>query len=239
MPKHSRRYSAVAERVDLDRPYQPREAIELLKETASSTKFNETMEIHLRTTADIRHADQMVRGVAVLPRGLGKRVRVLVFASGEAADIARQAGADYVGDDDLVQRIEGGWLDFEVGLAVPEVMAKIGRLGRILGRRGLMPNPRTGTMVQPRDLPRVIEEAKAGRLEFRTDRTAIIHGQFGKASFDTDALMENLAVFMDAIMRAKPEAVKGAFLRSAYMTTSMGPSVPIDIASLQALKPPE
>jgi large subunit ribosomal protein L1 len=238
MPKHSRRYSAVAERVDLDRPYQPREAIELLKETASSTKFDETMEIHLRTTADIRHADQMVRGVAVLPRGLGKRVRVLVFASGEAADIARQAGADYVGDDDLVQRIEGGWLDFEVGLAVPEVMAKIGRLGRILGRRGLMPNPRTGTMVQPRDLPRVIEEAKAGRLEFRTDRTAIIHGQFGKASFDTDALMENLAVFMDAIMRAKPEAVKGAFLRSAYMTTSMGPSVPIDIASLQALKPP-
>jgi large subunit ribosomal protein L1 len=239
MPKHSRRYSAVAERVDLDRPYQPREAIELLKETASSTKFDETMEIHLRTTADIRHADQMVRGVAVLPRGLGKRVRVLVFASGEAADIARQAGADYVGDDDLVQRIEGGWLDFEVGLAVPEVMAKIGRLGRILGRRGLMPNPRTGTMVQPRDLPRVIEEAKAGRLEFRTDRTAIIHGQFGKASFDTDALMENLAVFMDAIMRAKPEAVKGAFLRSAYMTTSMGPSVPIEVASLQALKPPE
>jgi large subunit ribosomal protein L1 len=239
MPKHSRRYSAVAERVDLDRPYQPREAIELLKETASSTKFDETMEIHLRTTADIRHADQMVRGVAVLPRGLGKRVRVLVFASGEAADIARQAGADYVGDDDLVQRIEGGWLDFEVGLAVPEVMAKIGRLGRILGRRGLMPNPRTGTMVQPRDLPRVIEEAKAGRLEFRTDRTAIIHGQFGKASFDTDALMENLAVFMDAIMRAKPEAVKGAFLRSAYMTTSMGPSVPIEVGSLQALKPPE
>jgi large subunit ribosomal protein L1 len=239
MPKHSRRYSAVAERVDPDRPYQPREAIELLKETASSTKFDETMEIHLRTTADIRHADQMVRGVAVLPRGLGKRVRVLVFASGEAADAARQAGADYVGDDDLVQRIEGGWLDFEVGLAVPEIMPKIGRLGRILGRRGLMPNPRTGTMVQPRDLPRVIEEAKAGRLEFRTDRTAIIHGQFGKAGFDTDALMENLAVFMDAVMRAKPEAVKGIFLRSAYMTTSMGPSVPIDIASLQALKPPE
>ncbi|HZA25394.1 MAG TPA: 50S ribosomal protein L1 [Dehalococcoidia bacterium] len=238
MPKHSRRYSAVAERVDTDRPYQPREAIELLKETAN-TKFDETMEIHLRTTADIRHADQMVRGVAVLPRGLGKRIRVLVFASGEAADIARQAGAEYVGDDDLVQRIEGGWLDFEVGLAVPEVMPKIGRLGRILGRRGLMPNPRTGTMVQPRDLPRVIQEAKAGRLEFRTDRTAIIHGQFGKASFDTDALMENLAVFMDSVMRAKPEAVKGVFLRSAYLTTSMGPSVPVDIASLQALKPPE
>jgi large subunit ribosomal protein L1 len=238
MTKHSRRYSAVAERVDPNRTYQPREAIELLKGTAN-TKFDETMEIHLRTAADIRHADQMVRGVAILPRGLGKKVRVLVFASGEAADIARQAGADYVGDDDLVQRIEGGWLDFEVGLAVPEVMPKIGRLGRILGRRGLMPNPRTGTMVQPRDLPRIIEEAKAGRLEFRTDRTAIIHGQIGKVSFDTDALMENLAVFMDSVMRAKPDAVKGAFLRSAYLTTSMGPSAPVDIASLQALKPPE
>jgi large subunit ribosomal protein L1 len=238
MTKHSRRYSAVAERVDPNRTYQPREAIELLKETAN-TKFDETMEIHLRTAADIRHADQMVRGVAILPRGLGKKVRVLVFASGEAADIARQAGADYVGDDDLVQRIEGGWLDFEVGLAVPEVMPKIGRLGRILGRRGLMPNPRTGTMVQPRDLPRIIEEAKAGRLEFRTDRTAIIHGQIGKVSFDTDALMENLAVFVDSVMRAKPDAVKGAFLRSAYLTTSMGPSAPVDIASLQALKPPE
>jgi large subunit ribosomal protein L1 len=238
MPKHSRRYSAVAERIDPDRNYQPQEAVELLKET-SNTKFDETMEVHLRTSADIRHADQMVRGVAVLPHGLGKRIRVLVFANGEAADIARQAGADYVGDDDLIARIEGGWLDFEVGLAVPDVMPKIGRLGRILGRRGLMPNPRTGTMVQPRDLPRVIEEAKAGRLEFRTDRTAIIHGQFGKASFSTDALMENLAVLMDSIMRTKPEAVKGSFLRSAYVTSTMGPGIPVDIGSLQALKPPE
>lgn len=238
MPRHSRRYSDVAERIDPERNYQPQEAIEVLKETAN-TKFDETMEVHLRTSADIRHADQMVRGVAVLPHGLGKRIRVLVFANGEAADIARQAGADYVGDDDLVARIEGGWLDFEVGLAVPDVMPKIGRLGRILGRRGLMPNPRTGTMVQPRDLPRIIEEAKAGRLEFRTDRTAIIHGQFGKASFSTDALMENLAVLMDSIMRAKPEAVKGSFLRSAYVTSTMGPGIPVDIGSLQALKPPE
>ena len=238
MPKHSRRYSNVAELVDRDRVYQPREAIELLKEVAN-TKFDETLEVHLRTTADTRHADQMVRGVAVLPNGLGKRVRVLVFASGEAADIARQAGADYVGDDDLVARIEGGWLDFEVGLAVPDVMPKIGRLGRILGRRGLMPNPRTGTMVQPRDLPRIIEEAKAGRLEFRTDRTSIIHGQFGKASFDTEALVENLAVLVDAIMRAKPDGVKGPFLRSAYLTSAMGPGIPLDLTSLQALKPAE
>ena len=238
MPKHSKRYSNAAEQIDAQRVYQPQEAVDLLKET-SSTKFDETMEVHLRTNADTRHADQMVRGVTVLPHGLGKQVRVLVFANGEAADIARQAGADYVGDDDLIARVEGGWVDFEVGLAVPDIMPKIGKLGRVLGRRGLMPNPRTGTMVQPRDLPRSIGEAKAGRLEFRTDRTSIIHGQFGKASFDSEDLLENLATLMDSIMRAKPEAVKGAFLRSAFVTTTMGPSVSVDISALQGLKPPE
>jgi len=238
MPKHSRRYNAAAEHVDENTNYQPLEAVELLK-TNASTKFDETMEVHLRTTADTRHADQMVRGVTVLPHGLGKVVRVLVFATGEAVDIARQAGADYVGDDDLIEKIEGGWLDFEIGLATPDVMPKIGRLGRILGRKGLMPNPRTGTMVQPRDLPRVIEEAKAGRLEYRTDRTSIIHGQFGKASFEVQPLMENLAVLMDAIVRSKPDAVKGAYLKSAYLTSTMGPSVAVDLPALQGLKPPE
>ena len=236
MPKHSRRYAAVAERVDADKQYQPREAIELMKELAS-TKFDETMEIHVRTSADPRHADQMVREVTVLPHGLGKQVRVLVFTSGEGADIARQAGADYVGDDDLIAQIEGGWLEFEVGLATPEIMPKIGKLGRILGRRGLMPNPRTGTMVQPRDLGRVIEESKAGRVEYRTDRTAIIHCSFGKASFDTDRLLENLAVLIDSIVRARPAAVKGSFLRSAYISSSMGPSIPLDLNALQALRP--
>ncbi len=236
MPKHSRRYAAVAERVDADKLYHPREAIELMKELAS-TKFDETMEIHVRTSADPRHADQMVREVTVLPHGLGKQVRVLVFTSGEGADIARQAGADYVGDDDLIAQIEGGWLDFEVGLATPEIMPKIGKLGRILGRRGLMPNPRTGTMVQPRDLGRVIEESKAGRVEYRTDRTAIIHCAFGKASFDTDRLQENLAVLIDSIVRARPAAVKGSFLRSAYVTSSMGPSISLDLNALQALRP--
>ena len=236
MPKHSRRYSTVAERVEPDKLYQPQEAIELLKEL-SNTKFDETMEIHVRTSADPRHADQMVREVTVLPHGLGKQVRVLVFTSGEGADIARQAGADYVGDDDLIAQIEGGWLDFEVGLATPEIMPKIGKLGRILGRRGLMPNPRTGTMVQPRDLGRVIEESKAGRVEYRTDRTAIIHSAFGKASFDTDRLLENLAVLTDSIVRARPAAVKGTFLRSAYITSSMGPSIPLDLTALQALRP--
>lgn len=236
MAKHSRRFTAVAERVEPGRLYQPREAIELLKGLATA-RFDETVELHLRTTADPRHADQMIRGVVVLPHGLGKITRVLVFASGEAADAARQAGADHVGDDDLIRQIEGGWMDFDVGLAVAEMMPKIGRLGRILGRRGLMPNPRTGTMVQPRDLPRVIREAKAGRVEYRTDRTAIIHCSMGKISFTTDQLLDNLAVLMDAILRAKPAAVKGTFLRSAYLSSTMGPSVPLDLASLQALKP--
>ena len=162
MPKHSKRYTAVAERVDPDRQYQPEEALDLIKEL-SSAKFDETVELHLRTNADPRHADQMVRGVTSLPHGLGKTVRVLVFADTEAAEIARGAGADFAGEDDLIAQIEGGWADFDVGLAVPSVMPKIGRLGRVLGRRGLMPNPRSGTMVQPQDLPRVIQEAKAGR----------------------------------------------------------------------------
>ncbi len=238
MVKHSRRYSAVAERVDMDRLYQPAEAIDFVKEL-STAKFDETVEVHLRTNSDPRHADQMVRGVTVLPHGLGKQVRVLVFASAEAVEIARQAGADYVGEDDLIERIEGGWMDFDVGLAVPQVMPKIGRLGRILGRSGLMPNPRSGTMVQPQDLPRVIQEAKAGRVEYRTDRTAIIHSPVGKVSFESEQLMDNLASLISAIVRDRPAAVKGSFLRSAFLTSSMGPSVPLDMTALQALQPTE
>jgi large subunit ribosomal protein L1 len=221
--------------VPADRPHQPLEAIELVKELATA-KFDETVEVHLRTNADPRHADQMVRGVTVLPHGLGKPVRVLVFASSDAMEIARQAGADFVGEDDLIEKIEGGWMEFDVGLAVPQVMPKIGRLGRILGRSGLMPNPRSGTMVQPQDLPRVIQEAKAGRLEYRTDRTAIIHSPIGKASFDADKLLENLAALMDSIIRAKPSAVKGSFLRSASLSSSMGPGVALELGLLQALK---
>jgi len=238
MVKHSRRYSAVAERVEADRLYQPREAIDTVKEL-STAKFDETVELHLRTNADPRHADQMVRGVTVLPHGLGKPVRVLVFASADAVEIARQAGADYVGEDDLIERIEGGWMEFDVGLAVPQVMPKIGRLGRILGRSGLMPNPRSGTMVQPQDLSRVIQEAKAGRLEYRTDRTAIIHSPVGKVGFETDQLLDNLASLVNAILRDKPSAVKGPFLRSAFLTSSMGPGIPLELASLQALEAPE
>jgi len=238
MPKHSRRFGAVATQVDPDRFYQPEEAVDLVKETANA-KFDETVEVHLSTNADPRHADQMVREVVVMPHGLGKQIRVLVFANGEAADIARQAGADYVGEDDLIDQVEGGWAEFEVGLAVPQVMPKIGRLGRVLGRRGLMPNPRSGTMVQPQDLPRAIQEAKAGRLEFRTDRTAIIHCPVGKASFTKEQLMDNLSTLTDQIVRSKPSGVKGQFLKSAYLTSTMGPSIPLDLAALQALKAPD
>ena len=238
MPQHSRRYTNVLEKVDLERQYQPDEALDLVKDL-STTKFDETVEFHLRTNVDPRHADQMVRGVVGMPHGLGKTVRVLVFAGAEGAEAARQAGADYVGEDDLIERIEGGWLEFEIGLATPQVMPKIGKLGRILGRRGLMPNPRSGTMVQPQDLPRAIQEAKGGRIEYRTDRTAIIHCALGKVSFETLALVENLATLTDAIVRDRPAALKGPYFRSAYVTSSMGPSVPLDLAVLQAMQPPE
>mgnify|MGYP000002824605 FL=1 len=238
MAKYSKRYAAVAEKVEEDRLYDPEAAIALTKDL-STAKFDETVELHLRTNVDPRHADQMVRGVAAMPHGLGKTVRVLVFADSEAAEIARAAGADFAGEDDLIAQVESGWAEFDIGLAVPSVMPKIGKLGRVLGRRGLMPNPRSGTMVQPQDLPRAIQEAKAGRLEYRTDRTAIIHCPIGKVSFETNQLLDNLSSLMDAIVRDRPDGVKGTFLRSAYLTSSMGPSVPLDMSVLQALKAPE
>ena len=238
MAKYSKRYAAVAEKVEEDRLYDPEAAIALTKDL-STAKFDETVELHLRTNVDPRHADQMVRGVAAMPHGLGKTVRGLVFADSEAAEIARAAGADFAGEDDLIAQVESGWAEFDIGLAVPNVMPKIGKLGRVLGRRGLMPNPRSGTMVQPQDLPRAIQEAKAGRLEYRTDRTAIIHCPIGKVSFETNQLLDNLSSLMDAIVRDRPDGVKGTFLRSAYLTSSMGPSVPLDMSVLQALKAPE
>ena len=236
MTKTSRRQQELKNKVDPQRAYTPQEAVALLKEIGTA-KFDETVELHLRTSADPRHAEQMVRGVTILPHGLGKKTRVVVFASGEAADIARQAGADYVGDDDLIKKVEGGWTDFDVGLAVPEVMSKIGRLGRVLGRRGLMPNPRTGTLVQDRDLPRVIGEAKKGRLEYRLDRTAIIHCPVGKISFPTDQLLENIASLVDAVVRGKPATVKGSFISSAYISATMSPSIKLDAPMLLSLKP--
>ena len=236
MANRSRRIQEQVKNVDPEKAYTPQEAIALLKEIANA-KFDETVELHLRTGADPRHADQMVRGVTILPHGLGKETRVLVFANGEAADIARQAGADHVGEDDLIKQIEGGWTDFDVGLAIPDVMSKIGRLGRILGRKGLMPNPRTGTMVQAKDLPRVIDEAKKGRLEYRTDRTAIVHCPVGKISFPPENLLGNLASLIDSVVKSRPSAIKGAFVRSAFLNATMSPSIKLDIPSLLALNP--
>lgn len=235
MANRGKRYQAAASLVDKGKAYQPEEAIALAKQTATA-KFDEMVDLHLRTGADPRHADQMVRGVTVLPHGVGKPVRVLVFTQGEAAATAQQAGADFVGGDDLVKRIEEGWTDFDVSIATPDMMGRIGRLGRILGRRGLMPNPRTGTVVQPEDIPRVVGEAKRGRVEYRLDRTSIIHAPIGKISFQEKQLLENLTALMDTIVRARPSGVKGQFIRSAYIATSMGPAIKLDVATATALR---
>ena len=185
MVKHGKRYNEALDKLDKERHYEPGDAINLIKETTTA-KFDETVEVHLRTGADPRHAEQQIRGVAQLPNGLGKPVRVLVFAQGDAAKAARDAGADSVGDDDVIQKVDGGWVDFDMAIATPDMMGKIGRLGRVLGRRGLMPNPRTGTVVQAEDIPRAVDEAKKGRVEVRMDRTAIIHVPIGKASFESE-----------------------------------------------------
>ena len=235
MAKLKKRLSEATTKVEKDRNYEPEEAINLVKQTATAN-FDETVEIHLRTGADPRHADQQLRGVALLPNGLGRPVRVLVFAQGDAARAARETGADYVGDDDVIQQIDGGWVEFDIAIATPDMMGKIGRLGRVLGRRGLMPNPRTGTVVQAEDIGRAVDEAKKGRVEVRMDRTAIIHAPIGKASFESEKLYENLSSLMEMVTRSRPSAVKGQFIRSAYMTSSMGPSIPLDLASLTALR---
>jgi large subunit ribosomal protein L1 len=232
---HGKRYRSAVSLVERERSYGPAEAVELVKKLASA-KFDETVELHLRTTADPRQAEQQVRGVAVLPHGLGRPIRLLVFAQGENARVAQEAGAEYAGDDELIQRIEGGWMEFDVAMATPDMMGKIGRLGRIIGRRGLMPNPRTGTVVQPQDLANAVRESKKGRVEFRLDRTSIIHSPIGKVSFEPNKLVENLAALMDAISQQKPSAIKGQFIKTAYLTSSMGPSVPLELASTLALR---
>jgi large subunit ribosomal protein L1 len=235
MVKRGKQYTEAAKAVEKDRLYSPGEAVDIAKQTARA-KFDETVELHLRTNSDPRHADQLVRGVALLPHGLGREIRVLVFAAGEAVAAARRAGADYVGDDDLVQRIEEGWLEFDVAMATPDVMGRISRLGRVLGRRGLMPNPRAGTVVQPQDFARAIEEAKMGRVEFRLDRTAIIHVPVGKVSFDNEKLLENLNALVDTVVKARPSAVKGQFIRTAYLTTTMGPSIKLDVPRMMSVR---
>ena len=237
MAKHGKKYEEAAKLVDGNRFYDPKEAIELARK-ASYANFDETVELHLHMNLDPRHADQQVRGVALLPHGLGKRVRVLVFTQGEAVRAAEEAGADHVGGDDLVQRIEEGWLDFDVAIATPDVMGKVSKLGKTLGRRGLMPNPKSGTIVPPQDLPRVIGDARKGRVEFRMDRTAIIHLPVGKLSFDDDKLLENLATVVETIMKARPSGAKGQYVRSASLTTSMGPGIKLDLKPTLAMRAP-
>ena len=231
MGQRGKRYIEAAKSIVEDKDYSPEEALDLAKET-SKAKFDETVELHLRTSSDPRHADQLVRGVALLPHGLGKEIRVLVFASGEGASIATNSGADYVGDDDLIDKVAEGWLDFDVAIATPDLMGKISKLGRVLGRKGLMPNPRTGTVVQPEDFGRAIKEAKQGRIEFRLDRTAIIHVPLGKVSFETNMLLENMNALVEPVISSKPSGVKGNFIKTAYLTTTMGPSIKLDLARI-------
>ena len=232
MADHGKKYREAAKNLDPHKLYEPREALEMLKERAYA-KFDETVEVHIRTGLDPRHADQIVRGSVVLPNGTGREQRVLVFAQGEQAREAEAAGADYVGADDLVQKIQGGWLEFDVAIATPDMMGLVGRLGRVLGPRGLMPNPRTGTVTM--DVGRVVRESKGGRIEFRTDKSGVLHAPIGKRSFDVDKLAENLGAFIDAIIRAKPSGAKGQYLRSITVTSTMGPAFKLDLAPAQAL----
>ncbi len=232
--KRGKKYAEAASKIEHLKPYPPNEAISLAKETHPA-KFDETVELHLRTGLDPRHADQQVRGTALLPHGLGKQVRVLVFAEGEAARDADQAGADFVGTDDLIKRIEEGWTDFDVALATRDLMGKVSRLGRVLGPRGLMPNPRSGTVVDPDDIAKAIEDARQGRVEFRLDRTALIHVPIGKVSFEEDKLLENMATIVDAIVKAKPAGTKGQYIRAAYLATTMGPGIRLELAPTLAM----
>jgi large subunit ribosomal protein L1 len=231
MADHGKKYRQASALVDRERSYPPTEAMELLKQT-SYVGFDATTEAHIRLGVDPRHAEQMVRGTVMLPHGTGQRVRVIVFAQGEKAQEALRAGADEVGGEDLVKRIEGGWLDFDVALATPDMMGQVGRLGRILGRRGLMPNPKAGTITF--DLERAVKEVKAGRIEFKVDKAGIIHVPFGRVSFEPTQLGENLAVLVDAVNRAKPSATKGLYFRSLTVASTMGPGIRVDVPALLA-----
>ncbi len=237
--KHGKKYLEAAAKVESGREYQPEEAAQLVKDT-SYTTFDATVEAHLRLGIDPRHADQQVRSTVTLPHGTGKPIRIAVFAQGDAARIAEQAGADYVGSDDLISRIEKeNFLDFDVAVATPDMMGKVGRLGRILGRRGLMPNPKSGTVAQPQDLARVISELRRGKVEFRNDKTGLLHVAIGKASFSPEQIRDNFAALMDAVKTAKPSGAKGQYIRSVTLTSTMGPGIPVDVNAAQTMTVPE
>ena len=228
MTKHGKKYAEALKSVDREKSYTPEEAIDILKK-AAFTKFDETVELHLRMGIDPQDATQQVRGVALLPYGLGKQVRVLVFAQGEAAKAAQDAGADAVGAEDMVKKIEDGWLEFDTAIATPDMMGKVGKLGKILGRKGLMPNPKSGTVVAAEDIPRAIDEARKGRVEFKLDRQAIIHVVLGKVSFEEEKLLANLTALIEAVMKAKPSGAKGQYVKTASLTTTMGPGIRLDL----------
>jgi large subunit ribosomal protein L1 len=236
MAKHGKKYTEVAKLVDRDKNYSAGEAVELIKKI-SYPKFDGTLEVHVRLGVDPRHADQQVRSTVLLPAGLGKTVRILVFAEGDAARSAEAAGADFVGLDDLIAKINGGWFEFDMAIATPTVMGKVGRLGRVLGTRGLMPNPKAGTIVQPDELPRTIKEARLGRVEFKVDKTGNLHVIIGKTSFTPPQILDNLTALMDAVNRAKPSGAKGIYIKRAVLTSTMAPGIRLDLASLTNAAP--
>jgi large subunit ribosomal protein L1 len=236
MKKHGKKYIEAAKHIDRNKAYAPKEAVQALKKSVY-TKFNETVELHLKMGVDVKQADQMVRGVTLLPHGTGKTVRIAVFADGDGERIAREAGADVVGGDDFIKEVEGGRLDFDITVAVPQMMAKVGRLGKILGTRGLMPSPKAGTIVPPDQLPRLIKELRMGRVEFRTDKTANIHTIVGKSQFSEEQLLENLMAMLDAIMRAKPTAAKGQYVKKIVLASTMGPGIRLDLNEAMSVKP--
>ncbi len=235
MPRRGKNYREAAKLLETGSTYSPKEALELVKKT-SYTRFDATVELHLRTGLDPRHADQQVRGVVLLPKGTGKTVRILVFAEGEGDKIARDAGADHVGSDDLIEEIQKGWLDFDIAISTPPMMRKVGRLGRVLGPRGLMPSPKAGTIVAEEDLERVIKEARQGRVEYRVDKTANIHVPIGKVSFSVDSLEENMTAVMESIVRARPPAAKGSYIRRVVLCSTMGPGIRVDPSAATAMK---
>jgi large subunit ribosomal protein L1 len=231
--KRSKAYRAAADKIDEAKLYTPLEAVRLAKDT-STTKYDATVEVAFRLGVDPRKADQMVRGTVNLPHGTGKTVRVLVFATGDRAAQAEAAGAEYVGSDDLIERIQGGFLDFDAVVATPDLMGKVGRLGKVLGPRGLMPNPKTGTVTM--DVAKAVEEIKGGKIEFRTDKHANLHFIIGKTSFSDSQLVQNYSAAIDEVNRLKPSAAKGRYLKKATVTTTMGPGIPVDPSKVKALE---
>ena len=235
MAKHGKKFLEASKKIDRQKYYTVKEAIDLAKET-SVTKFDSTIEVHMKTGLDPRQADQQIRDVVVLPNGLGKTVRVLVFCQGEGVAKAQEGGADYIADsDEWIQKIQQGFADFDVAIATPDMMAKAGRLGRVLGPRGLMPNPKAGTVCAAADLPRVIKEAKAGRVEFRLDKSANLHVPVGKASFSAEKLYENVAAYLEAVKKAKPSGAKGQFIKRVTISSTMGPGIKVDLANAMNL----